>query len=426
MLGYNGVTTRTGCRPAPRRPIGPCLEIRLIAGHLPTPHDAILVTKRDEFQEFHARVSKFDRFAFDAEFVAEDGYLPEVCLIQVAVEGQIWLIDPLAGFDVRPFWELVVDARIEKIVHAGLEDLALAHQHTDRVPQNVFDTQIAAGLIGPDYPLSLHRLARATVGVRLHKSQTLTNWRKRPLTQKQIQYAIEDVAYMLEMHASIRDQLAERGRLDWAREEVARFSDIRTYQRSEPDMLWRIKGVGSLDRAGLAIARELVVERERLARRLNRPPRAMLKDHLLVAIAKQRMTQIDELRSLRGMQMRRDVLEAIGRAVQRGIDAPPAQWPRQAAPDDDTPGEVTLCKLVTAVLFDFCRRQDIAYQLMATNRQIKAAVHSHTRGNAADEPSKLQRGWRREALGSLIEDLLEGRCSVRVAPSKDGGGLIVE
>ena len=386
---------------------------------------AAIVSDRKTFAETCDHLAGVDRFAFDAEFVGEDNYNPQVCLVQVASQQHIWLIDPLGGLEIGRFWELVADQRIETVVHAGLEDLALSYEHTGQPPGNVFDIQIAAGLVGVDYPLSLQRLARFAVGARLHKSQTLTDWRKRPLTPRQIQYAVEDVGYMLPIHAVLRRRLEAAGRTEWGREEFARFTDAGTYRHEERDLLSKVRGLGSLRPKVLAVARELAVEREELARQHNRPTRALLKDHLLVTIAKHGWTRPEDMMALRGFTLRGQALRRMTAAVQRGLETPPDRCPKPKVPDQDTPHETALCKLISAVLYDHCQTHQIAFPLVCTSKDIRAAVLAHTRSPGSVPPRALQRGWRKGEVGGLIDEILSGRRSIRVLNGKDGFQLQV-
>lgn len=390
---------------------------------------AQLVTSADELERVCDVLSATDRLAFDAEFITEESFDPELCLLQVATGNDVWLIDPLAGVDVRPFWELIADQPIEVIVHAGFEDLGICFQQVGRVPSRVFDVQIAAGWVGLSYPLSLQKLVRAVSGVVLHKTQTLTDWRRRPLSPEQLRYAAEDVAYLPAIHSFIRSRLAAKGRREWADEEFARYSDPRTYQQGESELLWRVKGVGSLSGRELAVAKQLALERKKLARQYNRPLRSVLKDHLLVAIARHGWSDRKALRSLRGVNLKGEALDALCDAVRRGLDSPREQWPKPSRADELTVQEVTLCKFVSAVLHDFCRKERIAYGLLATRRDIERLVLAHTRpgdSGASGRQGALQQGWRGRSIGDLVGNLLSGAYSVRVDTSPGGPRLVVE
>lgn len=382
-----------------------------------------LIESNADFEPICAQLATADQFAFDAEFVAEDGYTSEACLIQIATKSDIFLVDPLAGVSLTPFWNLVADFNIEKVVHAGLEDLAMCLHDSGQVPCNIFDVQIAAGLVGQDFPISLQRLVRSTVGIRLKKTQTLTDWRRRPLTEEQFRYGADDVAYLLPIADRLKGRLARKNRIEWANEEFARFEDRELYVRADRDLFWRIKGVGSLDGKGLAIAREVAIEREALAKDYDRPPRVLLKDHLMIAIAKHAISSVDKLLALRGLNMRSQAVRRIAAAAKRGIDTPPDARPKVQAVDDDSIQETTLRKLVSAVLSDYCHTEGIAVQLLATNRDIRALVLSHTRGGMPLKPGSLQRGWRKHSIGAMIDDVLSGRRSVRVVNGTDGPHL---
>ena len=180
------------------------------------PESSVLGTQ-SEIQELCAQCRAEARFAFDTEFVMEDRYEAEVCLLQIAVGDTVAIVDPFKKLDLQPVWNLVGDPEIETIVHAGQEDLALSVQHTGAPPRNIFDVQIAAGFVGYDYPVSLQRLVQSTLHIRLHKSKTLTDWRKRPLSPEQIRYAAEDVSYLLEIRNLLDRRLGRLNRRNWAR-----------------------------------------------------------------------------------------------------------------------------------------------------------------------------------------------------------------
>ncbi len=387
---------------------------------------AEVISDGQVFESICAKLSGASRFAFDAEFISEDAYHCQVCLIQIATEDEVWLVDPLAGFDVAPFWRLIAEPNVEKVVHAGLEDLALGCQFMERRPENVFDLQIAAGLVTTEYPLSLQRLARQMVGVRLRKSQTLTDWRRRPLTSQQIRYAVEDVGYMLPIHNALRRRLRSRRRTQWAREEFDRLCEEAAAERKAENIAVRVRGIGSLNGRAAAIARELALERDQLAQQHNRPPRTILKDHLLVTIAKHGWTKPAEFKSLRGLTLRGGAMRRMIEAVQRGQKAPADMKARPLTPEEDRPDEAALCKLVNAVLYDYCRANQLAFKLVATNKDIRALVLAHTRGSDSVAPQALQRGWRKRAVGRLIDDVLAGQRSIKVARDGEGFSLQIE
>ena len=171
-----------------------------------------VIENQAQVDDLCARARSEGRFAFDTEFVMEDRFATEVCLIQIATSGYVAIIDPFLDVCLDAVWELVADDQVETVVHAGQEDLALCVQHTKKAPQRVYDVQIAAGLAGLEYPLSLQRLVQNVLHVRLHKSKTLADWRKRPLTEGLIVYGAEDVCYLLAIQDFLNGKLGAAGR----------------------------------------------------------------------------------------------------------------------------------------------------------------------------------------------------------------------
>jgi ribonuclease D len=365
------------------------------------------------------------RFGFDTEFVGEDAYSPEVCLIQVATDSSCALIDPLNdGLDLTPFWSLIADEEVQVVVHAGFEDLAIAYSRTQHAPANVFDLQIAAGMIGLGYPTSLTRLARLTVKARLHKSQTLTDWRRRPLSDEQIDYAVEDVAHLLPMYDAIQKSLKKAGRVSWAAEECRDMCRPENFVPTEEQKLRRLRGAGSLRRQELAIANQLVEARDELAAQYNRPARAVVRDHLVVEMARRGWTDVRQLRSLRGLNLSAPAVRKLADAIRAAKKLPEDRWPRLPS-DQDNSQEQVLISLATAVLRDYCSHNQLSYALLTNKQDLRTIVRNRTRPGDSDGSVPLATGWRGEAVGSLLNRLLDGLAAVRVVEREGGLGLSV-
>ncbi|MGB0715109.1 MAG: ribonuclease D, partial [Phycisphaerae bacterium] len=243
--------------------------------------EAISVRSQEEIDTLADLCRSEGRFAFDTEFVMEDRYQPEACLLQIATRKMVYLIDPFLDLDLSSIWSLIPDPAVEVVVHAGQEDLALAVQHTGRAPSNIFDVQVVAGFVGYDYPISLQKLVQATKHIRLHKSKTLTDWRKRPLTKAQLRYAAEDVLHLLDVYRILNKKLDKLSRVEWAREELQRFENVELYKRADDDRLFRVKGTGAMEARQLAVVRDILTWRDGLGKKYNRPVRIVLKDHLI-------------------------------------------------------------------------------------------------------------------------------------------------
>lgn len=355
--------------------------------------------------------------AFDTEFVMEDRYEPEVCLMQLATADCVALIDPYLKLDLSPIWQLICDEKVETIVHAGQEDLALCVQHTGEFPRHIFDVQIAAGFVGFEYPISLQKLIQAVLQIRLHKAKTLTDWRKRPLTPSQLRYAAEDVCHLLAVRHKLGERLARLGRVDWATEEFSHFELPETYGRVEGNTTPRVKGISTLRGKPMAIAKELLQWRDELARKLDRPARSILKDHLLIEIARLELANFAEIRDLRGLNMSDKHIHAMGKVVEHAISLPPEKQQAAAAPDFESPQETILIALATAVIRSYCLEFDLAYGLVATKKSIRDLIRLRTAGNSRKtQDVELLNGWRAKTVGELLDDLLSGKRSVRVEP----------
>lgn len=385
-----------------------------------------IVTDPDQLQSLCRRLREAGAFAFDTEFVGEDRFRPEICLLQFATVDFAAIVDPLAAqpFALDPVWELIADPTVRVIVHSGDIDLAMCHRSTGRRPSNVIDLQIAAGFLGWGYPISLARLVNESLGIRLHKSQTLTDWRKRPLEPAQIHYALEDVVHLPKIDERMAGELNKRGRTAWIQEECEAMCAAACADR-EVQRLRRLKGAGSLTRQQLAVADAVLEWRDEAAQRLDRPVRAVLRDHLLLEIARHGWTDEDRIRTLRGMSVPRYELQKLAEAVARAKASPPEQWPRLAT-NETKPEDEILIALLTAVLRDFSEREKIAYGLLCTRQDLAALVKNdrHLAPDAA-APS-LFTGWRGEVVGGLIQRVLSGDAAVRVVRRRRSRRLTVE
>jgi len=374
-------------------------------------HD--IIVDATALKELCGQLAEAGRFAFDTEFVGEDGFQPEICLVQVATDAHVALIDPIGGLDLMPFWELVADERIEKIVHAGMEDLAICWNQYQLAPAKIFDVQVAAGLIGLSYPMSLVRLAKAVAGVALRKSQSLTDWRKRPLTPVQIQYGIDDVLYLPAIYQRIGEKLQSRGRAAWAEQEFEKFHRPETYQKDGRQRLRKLKGVGSLSKRALAIAEALLDVRDELAREYDRPRGAVMKDYLLMELVHRAWTDVQKIKSLRGLNLNHAAVQRLAQAVEEAKALPLEECPEPMGGSPDTLEEEVAAVMIQAVLRDYCAQNEVAYSLMSTSRQIQATVRAYLRGEKDPATTPLMSGWRGPAIGELIDRLLTGKSSLR-------------
>jgi ribonuclease D len=367
------------------------------------------------------------RFAFDTEFVSEETFEPVLCLIQVATRDRLAVIDPLAIHDLSPFWDLVIDPAVEVVMHAASEDLRICRFKTGTVPRRVFDVQIAAGLVGFGYPLSLVNLIGQGLRITVSGGETRTDWRRRPLTAAQLRYALDDVRYLLDLADLLAAQLAELGRADWAEGEFAHFvSSIQN--RVEEDRWRRLPGLHQLNRRGLEAARRLAEWRFAEARRSNRPIRQLLRDDLLVAIAKRQPASRRDLEALRDfnrphlLSRAADLLAVIASAQL----VAPEDLPEPPDRHDDGPGQTMVVNLLAAALAQCCAQAKVAAGLVGTTHDLKDLIRWHSQDCPEGSRPELAQGWRAEVCGKPLLDVLSGRCALRVADPRAEVPVVLE
>jgi ribonuclease D len=380
-----------------------------------------LISTRAGLEELVAHIRAVGRFAFDTEFVSEETFEPNLCLVQVATTERLAVIDPLAVRDLKGFWAAVVDPAIEVVMHAAGEDLRICKIQTETVPARVFDVQIAAGLLGPGYPLSLGNLVSQRLGISLPGGETRTDWRRRPLSPAQLRYALDDVRFLLEIADGMTADLRELGRLDWAESEFADFlSAIR--DRSEEDRWRRLPGLHGLNRRGLEVARRLSEWRITDARRANRPLRSVLRDDLLVAIARRQPTSRRDLEALRDFNRPHLLSKAneILDAISQSLAVPVEDLPQAAERHDEGPGVAMVVSLLSATLARCCGQARVAVGLVGGASDLRDLIRWQVEGCHEDRRPTLAQGWRREVCGEVLLDVLRGRRALRVVdPESD-------
>jgi len=373
----------------------------------------------------HLRAS--GRFAFDTEFVSEETFEPVLCLIQVATRDRLAVVDPLAIRDLSPFWDVVNDPTIEVVMHAASEDLRICRFKTGTVPQRVYDVQIAAGLAGFGYPLSLVNLIGQALRITVSGGETRTDWRRRPLSPAQLRYALDDVRYLLDLADLLGAQLAELGRSDWVEGEFAEFvSGI--LNRTEEERWRRLPGLHQLNRRSLEVARRLAEWRYNEARRSNRPIRQLLRDDLLVAIAKRQPSSRRDLEALRDfnrphlLSRAADLLAVIANAQL----VPPEELPEPPDRHDDGPGQTMVVNLLAAALAQCCTQARVAAGLVGTSNDLRDLIRWHIQNDPNATRPELARGWRAEVCGKPLLDVLSGRCALRVADPRADVPVVLE
>ena len=389
-------------------------------------HDHI-TTDRD-LADFCRDLATAPRIAFDTEFVAEDTYRPQLCLVQVAAGERLAVIDPLEVRDLTPFWRLLTDGPCETIVHAGREEMLFCIEAVGKPPARLFDLQLAAGLVGLEYPAGYGSLTFKLLGVRSHKAETRTDWRKRPLSDRQIDYALDDVRYLEPMRDELGRRLTSLGRESWLAMETADWQEDVVATRGA-ERWWRVSGTAGLGARSLAIVRELWRWREREAARRDCPTKRVLRDDLIVELAKRRSADLRQIRSLRGLErgdLQRE-LPKMAEAIAVALAVPEEDLPRQT--QRELPGQLNLLgQFLSSALTSISKSANLAPSIVGTATDVRELVAWHLRlpGTDPKNPPLLARPWRNEVIGNIIEDLLEGRASIRIRDPLSDDPLIFE
>ncbi|GIW78835.1 MAG: ribonuclease D [Gemmatales bacterium] len=385
------------------------------------------ITQPEQLAECCAYLARLPRFGFDTEFVGEGRFQPQLCLVQIATPERLFVIDALRIGPLDAFWQLVVDPAHQVVVHSGREEIRLCQLWSGRMPTNLFDLQIAAGLTGWSYPLSYGKLVSQILGENVPKQETLTEWRDRPLTAAQLRYAFDDVRYLLPIWEALDERLRNLDRLAWAEEEFASLiARVEAHSANDKDNeRWRkLRGLGTLNRRGLAIVRELFFWRERVAERRNRPPRTICRDDLLVEIAARNPKRRRDLSVVRGLPKQEidDILEIVRRANA----LPLSDCPRNLEKEQDPIQVPVLAGILLAVVADWCGRSFVAPSLAATAQDIKALIRARIQHRDVPDDCSLNRGWRRQHLLPLLQDVLEGRRRLRIHDPASASPLHIE
>ncbi|MCA9248704.1 MAG: HRDC domain-containing protein [Planctomycetales bacterium] len=374
------------------------------------------ITTPDGLRCLCERLSSAKIVALDTEFVAEHTYFPELCLVQVAADGILAVIDTVALPQIDQFWNALADGEQRTVVHAGRQELLFALEACGRAPANLFDTQIAAGLVSNEYPAGYAALVQKMTGVRPPSGETRTDWRRRPLGDRQIEYALADVTHLLVVYDRLVERLESLNRLDWAETEISDWQlDI---DESRSRKRWRrVSGISGLSRRSLAAVREIWHWRDEMARRRNVPAKRILRDDLIVELAKRGTADPKRISAVRGFDRRDlrsyipELSQCIARALAEPDEALPSKQTREYPAQLNVLGQF-LNTAVTCV----CRRNQLAASLVGTASDVRELI-AHLLGFSGagdDQPPKLSVGWRAEVVGNLVDDLLAGRLTIRI------------
>ncbi|MGM0585810.1 MAG: ribonuclease D [Pseudomonadota bacterium] len=383
-----------------------------------------LITDTDTLAAFCARCAEHPYVTVDTEFLRERTYWPQLCLAQLAHPGEgpesAALIDPIAGdLDLAPLFDLMRDRSVTKVFHAARQDLEIFWNLGGLIPEPLFDTQVAAMVCGHGDQVGYETLVRKICKESVDKSSRFTDWAHRPLSEKQLSYALADVTHLRQIYETLEAELRRTGRGAWVAEEMAALTSPDTY-RNDPQEAWKRLKTRSTSPRFLAVAKTLAEWRERRAQERDVPRSRLMKDDALLEIAAARPSSVEELNRSRLLQRearKGDTAKEILEAVARGLEIPEAEVPRKEGGRPGRKGSEALIDLLKVLLKSRAEDLGVAPKLLASSDDLNRIAAE----DAPDVPALS--GWRREAFGELALQLKRGE----IALSAEGGDIeIVE
>ncbi|MDO1581749.1 ribonuclease D [Rhizobium oryzicola] len=361
-------------------------------------------------------LAKSEFVTVDTEFLRETTFWPELCLIQMASPDLEVIVDPLAkGLDLKPFFELMADTNVVKVFHAARQDLEIIYHLGKLIPHPIFDTQVAAMVCGFGDSVSYDQLVQRTKNVQIDKSSRFTDWSRRPLTEKQLEYALADVTHLRDVYLSLKEKLEQEGRATWVSEEMAILESPETYDMHPDDAWLRLKSRLRKPQE-LAVLKFVAAWREREARGRNVPRSRVLKDDAIYEIAQQQPKDTEALGRLRTIPKgweRSSSGSAIIESVNAALALPKTEMPHAPKHVHTPEGAQAAVELLKVLLRLTSEKHGVAAKVIANSDDLdKIAVE----GDKA-EVAALH-GWRRELFGDAALKLISGSVALRFVDKK--------
>ena len=382
-----------------------------------------LIVQQSELIALCDQIQDAGIVAFDTEFVSEFTYRPELSLLQFSFEGRTVAVDPYEVDDLTPWWDIMTDDSTTIVVHGGREEVRFCRHFSGKKPQKLIDLQIAEGLRSRSFPISYTALVARVLGEKAGSKETRTDWRRRPLTDQQIKYALDDVKYVLRIWKIQEKELTDLGRLEWAQAEFQRMIDEVDSEFHREN--WRrVSGLHKLKPRELAIVRELFDWRDEVGQDKNQPVRRILRDDLLIELAKRKPKTPQDLTATRDLN-RKNMFKLAPQVIQRiekALQLPNDQLPQlEENPNtQQNQDEQVIGKLLGIALANRCAEMNVSQTLVGTTSDLRHLVRYHVYREQSDDRPRLMTGWRAEVCGDLLTDVLDGKISMRVAdPESD-------
>ena len=366
-------------------------------------HSFSYIDNDDDLETYCESIKESTALFIDTEFIREKTYAPVLCLIQIASEETLACIDPLAINNLEPFLNLIYTTTITKVFHAARQDLEIFYNLRQTTPKPVFDTQIAASLLGHADQIGYGNLVNAIVKVKLDKKYARTDWTQRPLSSEQLEYAINDVIYLRDIYNIICQQLANNNRLQWLDDDFESLTADATFKVS-PDKMWRkVKGHNKLGGLQRAVLQDLAAWREQRAIQSDKPRKWILSDDILLSLAQHQPDSINKLEKIRGLtdgiikKSGTILIDIIKEAIQR----PQETWPTLPRFSKTTTQQDALIDCMMAIVRLCAANEKISSSMLCSRKDLEKWL-------ITDEPVALLSGWRKQLAGKQVADFLSG------------------
>lgn len=371
------------------------------------------IDSNEQLAEFCEKIKQAEYCAIDTEFVREKTYYPILSLIQVASEEYMGCIDPLVIDNFSPLISLIQDQNLIKVFHSPSQDLEILFQQFSHIPQPIFDTQLAAAVLGYDYQIGYAELVNQITGVKLEKKHTRANWNRRPLSQDEIDYAMDDVRYLRPVYLALKSELEAKKRYAWIEKDLLSMTSISNYQIETDDLWKRLKGVQKLRGVELQIARHLCQWREQMAQQKNLPRRWIVKDDLLIDIARIKPSEIEDLDATR--EVNDKFLQKHGNTILQIVAAakntPTSEWPQHDIKSSLSIHQQALGDCLMALCRVAAEDNQIALGTLATRKDIDNLIVNR-------KNSRLSQGWRFSMVGEKLLNFIHGQSALGVRDNR--------
>jgi ribonuclease D len=370
-----------------------------------------MITTTEALAAFCARLSAHDFVTVDTEFLRETTYWPVLCLIQMAGPEDQGIVDPMAeGIDLKPFFELMADSSVVKVFHAARQDIEIMVNRGDLVPHPIFDTQVAAMVCGFGESISYDQLVSRITGAHIDKSSRFTDWSRRPLSDKQLDYALADVTHLRDVYVELLARLKAEGRGHWVADEMAVLEARATYEM-DPSDAWRRLKMRVRKPVELCVLQHVAAWREREARSRNVPRGRVLKDDAIYEVAQQQPKDAEALSRLRTIPRgweRSQQGATLVEIVREALETPKEDLPRLPRPRQAPEGVQAAVDLLRVLLKLTVEKENVAAKIIATADDLEAIA---SEGDKADVAAL--KGWRRELFGERALKLIRGELALK-------------